>query len=329
MRRRALEDGISLLAGAGIGVALMYLFDPETGEERRERLRKQANTALDASGAALGTAWEGISSTAGDVGDTLRDRFADATDAVSSSTRSTRSSLADAGSGAWDNVRGFGRNVYNRAADTVGGWWDSASDYGDDVSSRAGKAIRRAGSYVPHEEEHHYVGQTACALGSLAIGAGIVWLLDPNRGRGRRAWLGDKTNSVLRETGDFFRKTGRHIANRSRGMYHETSSMVGGMTGSGGQMTDDQLCARIRSQLGHVTRNFGDVQVRAVQGRVTLTGSAPAEEIDAILNAVIGVRGVSGVDNQLRTRTSPGTVSGMSSGGPSFSSSSATSGMGA
>ena len=35
----------SLLIGVASGAALMYFFDPENGEERRQQLKKQLNTA--------------------------------------------------------------------------------------------------------------------------------------------------------------------------------------------------------------------------------------------------------------------------------------------
>ena len=56
-----------------------------------------------------------------------------------------------------------------------------------------------------------------CALGSLAVGAGLLWAFDPRLGRGRRAWLRDKTNHHVREVGTFFRRTGRHMSNKMKG----------------------------------------------------------------------------------------------------------------
>ncbi len=37
----------SAIKGAALGAGLMYLFDPELGDERRERLREQMNDAVD------------------------------------------------------------------------------------------------------------------------------------------------------------------------------------------------------------------------------------------------------------------------------------------
>src|SRR5439155_17215224 len=64
----------------------------------------------------------------------------------------------------------------------------------------------------------------ADGLGLLALGRGAMWLMDPARGRGRRAWLGQKATRRLNETGDFMRATGRHLANKSKGYYYETRS---------------------------------------------------------------------------------------------------------
>src|SRR5439155_978246 len=93
------------------------------------------------------------------------------------------------------------------------------------------------------------------ALGLLAgsgIGAAAMWLMDPARGRGRRAWLGQKATRLLNETGDFMRATGRHLANKSKGYYYETRSAaecaMQGITsaaGEAGQQQPEQSTANL------------------------------------------------------------------------------------
>jgi hypothetical protein len=78
------------------------------------------------------------------------------------------------------------------------------------------------------------IGATGAALGGLglvALSVAATWLFDPDRGRGRRAWLAQKATRYLNETGDFMRATGRHLRNKTRGYYHESRSAVEHFTG--------------------------------------------------------------------------------------------------
>src|SRR3954447_11474887 len=63
--RRALEDSLSLLAGVGVGTALMYLLDPDNGADRRERV-------ADSTRQAVGTASEAMSGAGHRIADTAR-----------------------------------------------------------------------------------------------------------------------------------------------------------------------------------------------------------------------------------------------------------------
>jgi hypothetical protein len=67
---------------------------------------------------------------------------------------------------------------------------------------------------------------SATAVSTLLAGAGAMWLFDPDRGRARRAWIGQKMTRVLHEVGDFARATGRHLRNKSKGYYHDGKSAV-------------------------------------------------------------------------------------------------------
>lgn len=62
----------------------------------------------------------------------------------------------------------------------------------------------------------------------MGIGAGVMFILDPNRGRRRRALVRDKAVSAWHHSEDFAGKVGRDLANRSRGVYYETKAAVAG-----------------------------------------------------------------------------------------------------
>ena len=57
--------------------------------------------------------------------------------------------------------------------------------------------------------------------------------------------------------------------------------------------------ARVRAQIGHVISQAGTIDVTAQQGRVTLSGSIAAHEVEKLLSAVASVAGVTAVVNRL------------------------------
>jgi len=69
-------------------------------------------------------------------------------------------------------------------------------------------------------------------LGGLALGAGLMYVLDPERGRRRRALMRDKLvsacNSAQRATGS----KARHLSNRAKGIMHETRSALTSVAGT-------------------------------------------------------------------------------------------------
>jgi len=309
-RSRALEDGIAVLAGAGIGVALMYLMDPEHGEQRRAYAKKRARQLMENAGSTVSTAMGATAGGASKMTSRLGDRLSSAYDSASDYAADASSNAASGASGFFGNVAGYGRDFYGRARHAMGNVFHRASDATSDASDRAGgwlsSAKDYAASYVPHVEtqadrDRHFWGQMACALASLGLGAGIVYYIDPDRGRTRRAQLTDKFARFTNETGDFFRRTGRHVSNKFRGYAAETGTMTRNMMGSAEQVSDRKLTDRIRAELGHATDRASDINVICYGGRVTLSGNAPVAEIDRIVAVVTGVQGVSGVENRLNS----------------------------
>src|SRR3954462_9572039 len=75
--KRPIEDTLSLLAGAGLGVAMMYLFDPDLGRQRRQRARAAAREGMATAGDYAQTAFDTFSQRAGDVAESLRSAGSD------------------------------------------------------------------------------------------------------------------------------------------------------------------------------------------------------------------------------------------------------------
>ena len=65
-------------------------------------------------------------------------------------------------------------------------------------------------------------------LGGIGIGALLMYLFDPDRGRGRRARLGDQLTSRVNRLSEAAESKARHLRNRAQGVLHEARSILPG-----------------------------------------------------------------------------------------------------
>jgi hypothetical protein len=72
-------------------------------------------------------------------------------------------------------------------------------------------------------EKWTLVGSLGLGLG---LGAGLMYLLDPQGGRGRRAQARDKAVSQLKKGGSAALSTSKHLGNRTKGLVHGTTSKL-------------------------------------------------------------------------------------------------------
>ena len=140
-------------------------------------------------------------------------------------------------------------------------------------------------------------------LTGVVLGAGLMYLLDPQKGRRRRALLQDQAVHFVSRTDDAAASTARDLGYRAKGIAAEARARV-----SREEVSDAVLEARVRSEMGRVVSHAGAVTVAAQNGRVTLGGPVLADEVDALLSCVESVRGVQGVSNQLEVHSTPGDV---------------------
>jgi len=139
------------------------------------------------------------------------------------------------------------------------------------------------------------------ALGSFAVGAGLMYFLDPSRGARRRGDVRNKAVRGANDTGTGLRRTAQHLRNSARGLVAETKARF-----RSEQLTDYQLGARVRSALGRVCTHPNAITVYSdgANGIITLEGDV-LDEVDAVMAAAEGARGVQVVENRLRVATDP------------------------
>jgi uncharacterized membrane protein len=149
-------------------------------------------------------------------------------------------------------------------------------------------------------------------VGSAALGAAAMFVLDPDKGRRRRALARDKARWVARRTGEVVDAARRDVGGRWQGMRARTTRLLH----RDGAVADEVLCERVRATLGRFVSHPHAVRVDARDGQVTLAGPILSHEEAALVGAVRAVVGVSGVDNRLERHESAENIPSLQGGAP-------------
>ena len=131
-------------------------------------------------------------------------------------------------------------------------------------------------------------------IGAAGIGAGLMYLFDPDRGKRRRAGIRNKAIHINHIATDVATKTQRDLRNRLRGVVCELKALVRPETAS-----DDVLEARVRSRMGRLVSHPHSIAVKAREGRIILSGPIPTAEVLPLVDAVAAMRGVKNIENLL------------------------------
>jgi hypothetical protein len=143
--------------------------------------------------------------------------------------------------------------------------------------------------------DRDFSGPILFSLGAL-FGAGLMYVLDPDRGRRRRALVRDKISRGSRQVGEFADRRTRDFANRMKGAVQEGRARIRDREG----VDDATLAERVRAQLGHVVSHPGSVEVLVTDGRVILRGPVLRGEIANIRERLDKTRGVSDYSIELK-----------------------------
>lgn len=151
--------------------------------------------------------------------------------------------------------------------------------------------------------------QRSDLITGVLLGAGAMYLLDPDRGRRRRHLVRDQLVHGMHRMEDAVTASTRDLQNRARGA-------VAGARGklSAVPVDDPVLEGRVRARLGRVVSSPGSIDVVADHGLVTLRGAVLQEEVEPLLSTVVSVPGVDEVRNRLDVRESAEGVPGLQGG---------------
>jgi uncharacterized membrane protein/gas vesicle protein len=152
------------------------------------------------------------------------------------------------------------------------------------------------------------------SLSGVALGAGVMYLLDPRSGRRRRAETRQKAMHAARETAGMAEVVARDAANRSRGIAHRVANAF-----QPAEADDEIICERVRSALGRLSAHAGPISVTCQKSVITLSGPILARELPKVLAGVRLVRGVKGIENHLEPHVDAAHISALQGGRSSVS----------
>ncbi len=152
----------------------------------------------------------------------------------------------------------------------------------------------------------HSGNPTMALIAGVGLGAGIMYVLDPDRGNRRRAMAQQKLFRIVRQAGDAVDKGIRDLEHRVEGIFAEAASVV-----RREEIPDDIIVQRVRSKLGRVTSHPSAVEVRAQGGKVILSGPVLRGEKVELEHCVARIRGVHDVESRLEEHDSSENVPGL------------------
>lgn len=146
-------------------------------------------------------------------------------------------------------------------------------------------------------------------LTGLGVGAGLMFLLDPERGRRRRARVRDRAVHAAHKGADALGATSRDAAHRAYGAAARVRGVLRRDT-----VDDVVLVERVRARLGRVVSHPHAIAVHASDGVVTLRGPVLQAEVNRLLRAVERIRGVREIVSELEEHKEPGNVPSLQGG---------------
>ncbi len=145
------------------------------------------------------------------------------------------------------------------------------------------------------------LNQALYLLGGLAVGMGLMYMLDPDRGRTRRALARDKAGSLVLHTSTSATHEARNIRNHAKGLVHDATKLFSRSSA----ISDIDLSNQIRAQMLNVVPHPESLHVTVHHRRVTLSGPILSNQVQKVIEQVAMIPGVAGVNNRLTVYQSP------------------------
>ena len=232
MRNEITTTTISLIGGAALGAVAMYLLDPDQGDSRRGNIVDSAGKIVSGAASTVNSKVQDSFGSARGFAASVSQYAHDLADKVSQNVSDHASNISDQGYAAVDSASDHVRDSVDSVKAYANQIADKAKSKHADFLDRANALFARGKSSVRQqvaEPSSPYLtatGITAGTVGVLAIGAGLMYFLDPERGHSRRARTRDQVLSGAHRAGKSARRYGRHLGNQFTGYVHEAKAAV-------------------------------------------------------------------------------------------------------
>lgn len=143
----------------------------------------------------------------------------------------------------------------------------------------------------------------------VAIGAGLMYLADPQHGKRRRAMAKDKAFRALNKGGDAAGAVARDVTHRASGLAVSAWRRARNV-----EVDDTVIAERVRAALGRVVSHPRAIDVMVHNGTVALAGAVLKAEFKNLLRTVERVAGVRKVEQRLDVHEQPGNVPSLQGG---------------
>src|SRR5919198_4385424 len=152
----------------------------------------------------------------------------------------------------------------------------------------------------------HKGNSTLGLISGAAIGAGLMYFADPDRGNRRRAFARDRVVHGFRSFGTVLDKGIRDMRNRARGTVAEAWCAM-----KPENVSDEVLVDRVRAKIGRTVSHPSEIEVTAKVRRIILSGRVLESEADDLIDAAYSVRGVRDVESRVETHRTTENVPGL------------------
>lgn len=139
--------------------------------------------------------------------------------------------------------------------------------------------------------------KVALIFTGLGLGAGLMYLLDPDRGKRRRALIRDRALHASNVANREVNKKISDLRNRAYGLAKQAEGLF-----CAKEVSDERLTGQIRSRLGRLASHPHAVKTDVENGKVRLSGPIPAAEMGDLVFGISSIPGVVEVENKLDAR---------------------------
>jgi len=138
--------------------------------------------------------------------------------------------------------------------------------------------------------------------GGILVGVGLMYFLDPVRGRRRRARINEAVARAERHERELLRKASRDARQRAHGFAERLAHQPAA------DVSDDVIEQRVRACLGRAVSHPSAIDVVAREGRVILRGPVLTDEANDVVRCVARVSGVRDVVDRMERHLTAGSI---------------------